>query len=235
MTPFAQLGQMTKQAVPAAGYKYQVNAAGLNDPYLPQVAKNAPKGTNWGLLGADVALGSIPVVGGIWGLGRAGWDAAHGNWGGAAANLAMAGAGAVGLGGLAAGAKAGVTAGRIGMAARAASSVAKASQGTGLVAKGAQGVMRAGAAANTLKAAGPTVFKGTKGVANPTKWGSRQLGKMGPVTAGRVGHAGAYGTAITAPGALLPDGSPAPLAPPPTPTQMPAWQSQMFNTAAYGG
>lgn len=239
MTPFAQL-EKSAHTAPAAGYKFQTNAAGLKNPYATQVAKAPTKGWGWGdtgLLAADVGIGSIPVVGGLWGLGRAGWDAAHGNWGGAAGNLGMAALGAVGLGGVGAAARAGVTAGRVGMAARAGANIAKLGQGTGVVAKGARGLMNAGEAASNLKAAGPTIFNGTKGVANPLAGtvGPATLGKIGPVTTGRAAHtAGATGAVMT-PGMLLPDGSPAPLAPPPAALNPNAsLQDQMTNAMING-
>ena len=102
MTPFAQLGRMSKQAVTAAapGYKYQKTSTGLNNPYAPQVPV-APKGmsSNVEMTGDLIAggLGMIPGVGGIanglWYGGKAIYHGATGQYGKAAEDVAWGAAG----------------------------------------------------------------------------------------------------------------------------------------------
>ena len=101
MTPFAKLGNITKSAnSPAAGYVYQTNKHGLNNPYAPQVAKPV-KGMsdNFELAGDMVAgaAGMIPGVGGIingvWQGGKAIYHTATGQYGKAAEDVAWGAAG----------------------------------------------------------------------------------------------------------------------------------------------
>jgi hypothetical protein len=217
MTPFAQLGQMTKQAVPAApGYKYQKNSAGLNDPYLPQVA-SAPKGMspNFELAGDLVAgaAGMIPGVGGIvngvWQGGKAIYHTATGQYGKAAEDVAWGAAGFI---------PGAAMAGAVGKGARLASKVPT--------------VARAiSAASPALKAAQPAL-----GAAQATRVGGLAT-KAAPFAKELVGDTITGTTFNTAAGLPNFKNNPAyqlPTAPPPAPAQMPAWQSQMFNSAQYG-
>jgi hypothetical protein len=100
MTPFAQLGHLSKRANAAPGYKYQKTSAGLNDPYLPQVAK-APAGMspNFEMTGDLIAgaAGMIPGIGGaingVWQGGKAIYHTATGQYGKAAEDVAWGVAG----------------------------------------------------------------------------------------------------------------------------------------------
>lgn len=219
MTPFAQLGQMTKQAVPAApGYKYQKNSAGLNDPYLPQVA-NAPKGMspNFELAGDLVAgaAGMIPVVGGFvngaWQGGKAIYHTATGQYGKAAEDVAWGAAGFIpGAAAAGAAAKGARLASRVPMAARAISAATPALE----MARPALQAAQASRAGGLVTKAAPFA----KNLAGVTLTGTA-----------------ADGAAAGVSGALGLKNNPAyqlPAAPPPV--QMPAWQSQMFNSAQYG-
>ena len=102
MTPFAQLGNIVKSANgPAAGYAYQTNKHGLNNPYATQVAKPVKGRTfdNFEAAGDLVAggLGMIPVAGGIingvWQGGKAIYHTATGQYGKAAEDVAWGAAG----------------------------------------------------------------------------------------------------------------------------------------------
>lgn len=275
MTPFAQLGQMTKQAVPAApGYKYQKNSAGLNDPYLPQVSKVAPQSwqsaAGWGAaeLGADVAAGSNPLTGVPWFAGKAIYQGLKGNWGQAATNLGMAGLSFLpGAASGAALAKGALTAGRVANTAAEVGRVASAvNKYKGVISKGqelatagvnavkaAPGVARAGelatAGVNAAKAsgAGQAVASGVN-TARTAAQGFQPFGVNVGATAWNAGSkaatgAGMLGTQMAkqAPMDFVTSKIPnnpnllPPTAPPPPPVQMPAWQSQMFDAAQYGG
>ena len=203
-TAFSQLGLMSKSAyAPAAP-----------NPYVPQQPQQAAApaaepgmtGTDKAMMAADLGLGFVPVVGSIWNGGRALWHAAHGNWGDAAMNASMAGLSMIGAGGVAGAAMKGGAAG-----VKALSGGAKvlhgAAQGTGMVAKGAQGVIRAGNAANSLKAVGSAkpLWNGTQGV---NVAGYKGVGAMGPLTTGKLAYGGAATAATVVPGLALPNAGP---------------------------
>jgi hypothetical protein len=217
-TPFSQLEKCAAQQQPQAIDPYATPANSkavfsrdpnmhrphLNNPYTP-VAQKEPEGWGWkdtALLGADLGLGSLPIVGAVWNGGRALWDAAHGDWGGAAMNAGLAGLGLVGLGGAgraaATGAKVAANAGRLArLEGAAGKAIAGAAKGTGITGRMANGMMAASDAANAMKASG------------------RALGKL-PVTTGAVGyHAATQGLPVAA-SFVLPDGKPAPAPAQPT-------------------
>ncbi len=206
---------MTKQALTpaAAGYKYQKNSAGLNDPYMPQVAKVAPQSLKsalgWGAaeLGADVAAGSNPLTGVPWFAGKAIYQGLKGNWGQAATNLGMAGLSFMpGAASGAAVAKGALTAGRLANTAAEVGRVASAvnkykgiiSKGQELAAAGvnaakaAPGVARAGelasAGANAIQTsrAGQAVASGVN-TARTAAYGFQPFGKNVGATAWNAG------------------------------------------------
>jgi hypothetical protein len=127
-TPFALLEKraywgdpVQPQYSPQAGYQYQQGASGLNNPYAqakPLVAQPG-LGKQIGMLGAevgaDMALGSNPLTGIPWFLGKTIYNAAKGNWGDAAMNFGMGALSILpGAATAAAGAKGAITAGRVG-------------------------------------------------------------------------------------------------------------------------
>lgn len=209
MTPFAQL----EKSAAAAGYKYQKNSAGLNDPYLPQVAQ-APKGmsSNFETAGDLVAgaAGMIPGVGGIvngvWQGGKAIYHTATGQYGKAAEDVAWGAAGFI---------PGAAMAGAIGKGARA-----------------IPGVTRA------LSAAKPALQAATATRAGVIAAKAAPFAKemVGDTVAGTAANGVASGVS----GVVGLKNNPAyqlPTAPPPPPVANPyeQMQSQMFSNATYGG
>lgn len=191
-TPFAQLGYQQKQA------------------------------TSLGWTAADIGVGSIPVVGSVWNLGRGIYHATQGHWGDAAAGLLGAGLGLVGAGGAAAAAKGGLAAanaargvqaatrlGRFAQAARAVPTnmigriASVGANSTGVAGQAARGLMNAGTAVQKFEQATPTLMR----------LGGKNL------TVGRAVTGGAPIAAAVAAPSSTPS---APAAPAPNPN-MPAW------------